>query len=110
MGLDSILRQVYITKGISDALAFGAGIARGYCSAQGIDITPEILEKSILFGPLAIQTVAGGYSGLIDGIIDVTNKNYTPSAIKGGALGLVLGVTEMGIGFCIGYTMGGLSK
>ena len=110
MGLDSLLGHVYITKGISDVLAFGAGIAKGYCSAQGIDINPEILDKGLILGPLLIQVGAGAYSGLIEGISDEDNQNYTPFVVKGGVLGLGLGALEMGLGYCIGYTFGGLSK
>jgi len=110
MGLNSLLRQVYITKGVGDILTVGAGIAKGYCNAQGIDINPEFLDKGLMLGPLAIQTGAGAYSGLIEGISDEDNQSYAPFAVKSGALGLGLGALEMGIGYCIGYTLGGLSK
>ena len=111
MGLDSLLGHVYITKGISDVLAFGAGIAKGYCNAQGIDINPEILDKGLILGPLLIQVGVGAYyNGLIEGISDEDNQNYTPFVLKGGVLGFGLGALEMGLGYCIGYTFGGLSK
>jgi hypothetical protein len=109
MVLDSLIRQIYITKGVGDVLAFGAGIVRGYCNSQGID-TSEILDKGLLLGPLAIQTGAGAYSGLFEGISNEDNQNYTPFAIKGGVLGLGLGTLEMGIGYCLGYTIGGVIK
>lgn len=110
MNLDSLIIQTHITKGIPDVLAFGSGVAKGYCSAQGIDINSEILDKGIILGPLAIQAGVGAYSGKLGAISDEDNKNYAPFIIKGGFLGLGLGALEMGAGFCIGYTLGGLFR
>ncbi|MFA5856416.1 MAG: hypothetical protein WC867_03595 [Candidatus Pacearchaeota archaeon] len=109
MVLDTLIRQIYITKGVGDVFAFGAGVTKGYFNSQGID-APGILDKGLVLGPLAIQAGAGAYSGLFEGISDEDNQNYLPFAIKGGVLGLGIGALEMGIGYCIGYTIGGLTK
>jgi hypothetical protein len=106
MGLDSLLRQVCITKGVGDVLAFGAGITKGYCNSQGIDINPEILNKGLIFGPLAIQAGAGAYGGLIKGISDEDNRVHTSFAVKSGVFGFGLGALEMVLGYCMGYALG----
>ena len=89
-------------------MAIGTGIARGYSNSRGIDIAPEMLDATLKFGPLLIQTSAGAYIGLIEGISE--HESYSKHAIKGGVLGLGLGALEMGVGYCVGYTLGGLSK
>ena len=37
-------------------------------------------------------------------------KSTSPFVVNGGVLGFGLGALEMGLGYCIGYTFGGLSK
>ncbi|MBS3064795.1 MAG: hypothetical protein J4472_03200, partial [DPANN group archaeon] len=70
-----------------------------------------ILDKGLILGPLLIQVGVGAYyNGLIEGISDEDNENYTPFVVNGGVLGFGLGALEMGLGYCIGYTFGGLSK
>lgn len=110
MVLESVLRQIHLTRGVADAISLGAGFAKGYFNAQGLDINPEILETSVGVAPLVIKGVVGAYVGLCDGISDEDHVRPVSSAVKGGAFGLAVGALEMAIGYCIGYTLGGFSK
>lgn len=107
---DSLLMHIYSSKGLGDIVALGAGAVKGYCSAQGIEMSPRILKDGLIVAPLLFQTWMGGQSGMIEAISDEDNRSYFPSALKGGVLGLGLGALEMGLGYCIGYTIGGLSR
>lgn len=110
MKLETVLRQICFTKGIGDICALSAGFAEGYCNSQGIEINNFLLDKGLKFGPLVFQSGTGVYSGLTESISDEDNTNHSHSAIKGGILGLGLGALEMGLGYCIGYTTGGISR
>ena len=110
MGLETLLGQVFLPKGVGDILAVGAGLAKGYCNSQGIEINNQLLDNGLKFGPLILQAGAGACSGLIEGIGDEDNSKYSPFALKGGLLGLGLGAIEMGLGYCVGYTIGAITR
>lgn len=103
MSLNNIFKQISLTRGIGDILAVSAGFAKGYCNAQGIEIDNSLLNNGLTFIPLVLQTGAGAYTGLSEGITDDVDQKYSPLAINGGLLGLGLGALEIGLGYYIGY-------
>lgn len=106
MKLENLLRQVKMTKGIGDIFALGSGLAQGYCHSQKINLDNSLLDNGLKFGPLVIQTGIGASNGLLEGISDEDNQDYSPFILQGSLFGLGLGAIEMGLGYCIGYTLG----
>lgn len=108
--LEMFKERVIFTKGIPDILAIAAGGCKGLCDSQGISISPEFLNQSLKYVPTAVHAVLGGYLGLCIAISDHENETYAQGISKGTLAGAVTGITETGLAYCIGHTIGNLMK
>lgn len=110
MKLEDLFCQTFFTKGIPDCLAFGSGVGLGVSHSTHTNL-PGFVDSCLKFGPTALQAAVGGYLGLCLGIADNDyDESYTPKIIKRGALGAVIGAAETALGYCIGYTIGSLTR
>jgi hypothetical protein len=104
--LDTVILQMYRSQGSTDIYAVLAGAVDGYMAAHGFK-TNTFYNRFLEVSPLVIQSAMGAKSGLDIGIAHHENNGYIA---KGAALGLGLGALEVGIGYCLGYAFGGLTK
>ncbi len=101
--------SVVVTKGIVDGCTVIAGITHGLMLSQGIEPgTAGVIIPAAC--PLLLKPLTGGYAGLVLAVSDEDNSSssYPRYIIQGAGSGVLLGVSEYSIGFCFGYTAGGL--
>jgi len=108
MSMHDLLYSQYLTKGIPDVLAFGAGVTKGFCDASGIPLA-SLLDNSLKFGPFALQTLLGMYSGMTTSIAE-HDDNCMGRVVGTGAFEALIGAAETALGYCVGFTVAKLSR
>jgi len=109
MSLDRLILRIKVTKGIPEAIALGAGAIWGYCDARGIPIRSAAMDASLKFVPTAIHAGLGAYIGFAEGVINQEDR-VMPLVLKGGVSGGLVGATETGVGYGMGYAIGTLTR
>ncbi|MBN2051929.1 hypothetical protein JW756_00320 [Candidatus Woesearchaeota archaeon] len=103
--LEYLVKRIPDTKCIPDIFAIFSGGFVGFCSAKGAYL-PGLVKGGLELAPTATQTLAGG----LPFFFNYPTGYEKFSALKRSTIGFVLGATETAIGYCIGYTLGSLTK
>jgi len=67
------------------------------------------MNASLKFVPTAIHAGLGAYIGFAEGVIKQENR-VMPLVLKRGVSGGLVGAMETGLGYCIGYAVGNLTR
>lgn len=104
------MNAITIYGSVGGAGLFAGGI-HGFCDNKGIDLKSENLEAMLKYGPAAFGGLLfGGLGFTVVNAFSGKSEDAVMVGAVAGAKGAVIGGLCTIVGYCAGYTLGGVLK